>query len=224
MHRISVRGSNGVSGFSLRRQLSSAMLSRGASACMNGRMLRNCLDSCNVAVPVRFLNLHEYQSKELMASYGVRVQRGKVAHSAEEALEAAKELKASNAKDLILKAQILAGGRGKGHFDTGFKGGVKICSEPEEVFENAKKMLGNKLITIQTGPEGQPVEKVLVHEGVDFSKELYLAILMDRAFGGPVIVASPMGGMDIEEVAHNHPEQIHTVTHFFRISVVKNFC
>lgn len=145
-----------------------------------------------------------------MASYGIRVQRGRVASSAEEAEACAQELKVTNAKELILKAQILAGGRGKGHFDTGFKGGVKICTEPLEVKGFAEKMLGNSLITKQTGPEGQKVSKVLVHEGITFEKELYLAFLMDRAYGGPVVVASPMGGMDIEEVAETHPDKIFT--------------
>ncbi len=96
-------------------------------------------------------------------------------------------------------------------FDTGFKGGVKVLSTPEQVQENAAKMLGNSLITKQTGPEGQKVAKVLVHEGVSFKKELYFAIVLDRAAGGPCIVASPMGGVDIEEVAEKHPEQIHKV-------------
>ncbi len=158
----------------------------------------------------RYLNLHEYQSKGLMAKYGVRVQKGQVAESAEEAKEIATKLKAEDADELILKAQIHAGGRGKGTFDTGFKGGVKVLSTPDEVADNAVQMLGNSLITKQTGPEGQKCLKVLVHEGVSFSRELYLAILMDRANNGPVIVASQQGGMDIEEVAEEDPTAIFT--------------
>lgn len=163
--------------------------------------------------PVRFLNLHEYQSKELMEKYNVRVQKGYVADSAEEAKEVADKLVAMEAEDLILKAQIHAGGRGKGHFDNGFKGGVKVCCGPTraaDVAEYTKSMLGASLITKQTGPEGQHVNKVLIHEGINFDRELYFAILMDRAFGGPVIVASPQGGMDIEEVAESTPEAIFT--------------
>jgi succinyl-CoA synthetase beta subunit len=163
-----------------------------------------------MASGLRWLNLHEYQSKELLSSHGVRVQRGRVAETPEEAEACALELKNSNAQELILKAQILAGGRGKGTFNTGFKGGVKVVTNPLEIRDLASKMLGNMLITKQTGPEGQKVSKVLVHEGVSFDKELYLAFLLDRAYNGPVIVASPMGGVDIEEVAEKDPSQIHT--------------
>jgi len=162
---------------------------------------------------VRFLNLHEYQSKGLMEQYGVRVQRGKVAATAEEALKAAEELVAAGAQELVVKAQIHAGGRGKGHFNTGFKGGVKVCTGPnraQEIGEMAKQMFGNRLITKQTGPEGQLVQKVLVHEGISFDRELYFAIIMDRAYNGPVIIASRQGGMDIEEVAEKDPNAIIT--------------
>lgn len=163
--------------------------------------------------PVRFLNLHEYQSKELMEKYNVRVQKGYVANSPEEAKTVADKLVAMDAEDLILKAQIHAGGRGKGHFDNGFKGGVKVCVGPNragDVAEFTKSMLGASLITKQTGPEGQHVNKVLIHEGINFDRELYFAILMDRAYGGPVIVASKQGGMDIEEVAESNPDAIFT--------------
>jgi len=145
-----------------------------------------------------------------LADHGVRVQRGAVASSAAEAEKIARDLLNTNAKELVIKAQILAGGRGKGHFDTGYKGGVHVCSTAEEVAKHAKAMLGNNLITKQTGPEGQPVHKVLVHEGLFFDTELYLAILMDRAYGGPVIVASRQGGMDIEQVAEESPQEIFT--------------
>eukprot|EP00465_Bigelowiella_longifila_P006474 CAMPEP_0185257928 /NCGR_PEP_ID=MMETSP1359-20130426/6932_1 /TAXON_ID=552665 /ORGANISM="Bigelowiella longifila, Strain CCMP242" /LENGTH=400 /DNA_ID=CAMNT_0027843227 /DNA_START=287 /DNA_END=1489 /DNA_ORIENTATION=+ len=158
----------------------------------------------------RFLNLHEYQSKGLMASYGIRVQKGKVASTPEEAKTIAEELVSEDAKELIVKAQIHAGGRGHGHFDTGFRGGVQVLGNAKEVEENASKMLGNSLITKQTGPKGQLVSKVLVHEGVTFSRELYLAILMDRSHHGPIIICSKEGGMDIEDVAAKDPTAIHT--------------
>lgn len=157
---------------------------------------------------VRNLELHEHNAKDLLARHGVRVQRGIVAYTAEEAFSNAVELRETGARDLIVKSQILAGGRGKGTFDTGFKGGVKICDSPEQIKAMTAQMLGNWLTTNQTLPEGQKVQKVLIHEGVDFDREFYFAILLDRAYDGPVIVGSPMGGMDIEEVAENHPEAL----------------
>ena len=105
-------------------------------------------------------------------------------------------------------AQIHAGGRGKGTFDNGFKGGVKICTTAAQVAEYTAKMLGARLVTKQTGPAGQLVTKVLVNEGITIHRELYFAILMDRAFNGPVLVASTQGGMDIEEVAEKSPGAI----------------
>ena len=161
-------------------------------------------------MPVRHLNLHEYQSKSLMAKHGITVQKGDVASTPEEAFTVAKRLKDAGAKELVIKAQIHAGGRGKGHFDTGFKGGVKVCTTPEEVQKYAKEMIGHTLITHQTGEKGQKVAKVLVHEGINFDRELYFAILLDRAHNGPVMVASPQGGMDIEQVAEKSPDQIFT--------------
>lgn len=171
-------------------------------------MLGRIVSRGRVALGKRWLDLHEYQSKELMASYGIRVQRGAVASTPAEALATAQGL---NAEELVIKAQILAGGRGKGTFNTGFKGGVKITKDPKEIESYAAEMIGNKLVTKQTGEEGQLCSRVLVHEGVTFDKELYLAIVMDRAHGGPVIVCSRQGGMDIEEVAETNPEAIHTV-------------
>jgi len=112
----------------------------------------------------------------------------------------------------VVKSQILSGGRGKGYFkETNFKGGVKVCQSPEEVEAMAREMIGKTLITNQTGPEGQKVQHVLVHEGVDFAKEYYLAFLLERAYDGPVIVGSPMGGMEIEEVAEKYPDKIRTI-------------
>lgn len=186
-----------------------AMAARWAPA-MGGSSLGSFVAPSTVATPKRFLDLHEYQSKGLMADFNVRVQRGKVANSAAEAREVADWLKETGAAELVLKAQIHAGGRGKGHFNTGYKGGVKITESAADVEEAASNMLGNYLITKQTGPEGQLTNKVLVHEGINFNKEFYFAILMDRAYGGPVVVYSPQGGMDIEEVAESNPEAIFT--------------
>jgi len=157
---------------------------------------------------VRNLDLQEHNSKELLARHNVRVQRGIVASNAAETVKAAETLRAEGCRDIIVKSQILAGGRGKGTFNTGFKGGVKICDSPQEAGEMADKMIGNWLVTNQTPPEGQKVHKVLVHEGVDFTAEYYFAILLERAYDGPVLVGSPCGGMDIEEVAEHTPEKI----------------
>jgi len=162
----------------------------------------------NVA-QVRCLNLQEFQSKGLMDKYGVRTQKWIVASTVEEAVERSSEhLKA---KELVVKAQVLAGGRGKGHFTNGFKGGVHLCNTAQEAGELAKQMLGSRLITAQTPPEGVMVNKVMIAEAIDLKRELYLSILMDREHGGPVFVASQKGGMDIEEVARTDPGAIITV-------------
>eukprot|EP01084_Bolivina_argentea_P236738 398000_1 len=160
----------------------------------------------------RFLDLHEYRAKELMARHNVRVQKGILASTPQQAKDNAIKLRKEGALDLIVKSQILAGGRGKGHFvETGFKGGVKVCDSPEEIEAMTKEMLGNHLVTNQTGPEGQLVQNVLIHEGVNFDKEFYLAFLLERAYDGPVIMGSPMGGMEIEEVAEEYPDKIKTL-------------
>uniref|UniRef100_UPI001CD8D0AC succinyl-CoA ligase [GDP-forming] subunit beta, mitochondrial n=1 Tax=Solea senegalensis TaxID=28829 RepID=UPI001CD8D0AC len=160
---------------------------------------------CTWLSPRRWLNLQEYQSKKLMQESGVAVQRFYVADTASEALEAAKRL---NAKEIVLKAQILAGGRGKGVFDSGLKGGVHLTKDPAVVGELANKMLGFNLTTKQTPKDGVKVNTVMVAEALDISRETYFAILMDRACNGPVMVGSPQGGMDIEEVAASTPELI----------------
>ncbi len=144
------------------------------------------------------MKIHEYQGKELLRKFGVPVPRGIVARSPEEAYQAAKEL----ATDLVVvKAQIHAGGRGKG-------GGVKLAKSPEEAREIARQMLGMKLVTHQTGPEGREVRVLLIEEGLPIDKEFYLGIVLDRASGRPVFMASEAGGMDIEEVAARTPEKI----------------
>jgi len=153
----------------------------------------------------RFLNIHEYQSKELMDKYGVNTQKWKLASTPEEAHQAALALKC---KEFVVKSQIHAGGRGKGVFDNGFKGGVHLTTDPNEVKRLATMMIGHKLVTKQTPPGGVPVRKLMIAESLTFDRELYFAIVMDRNFNGPVLVASPMGGMDIEAVAKEHPDQI----------------
>ena len=151
------------------------------------------------------MNIHEYQAKELFQKFGVATAPGKVAHTPEEAASVAREI---GGGDLVVKAQIHAGGRGKGTFKNGFKGGVHLVKTPEEAQEVASRMLGQVLVTHQTGPEGRLVNQVLVARGVDIKKEYYLAILMDRASGAPVVIASTEGGVDIESVAEHTPEKI----------------
>uniref|UniRef100_A0A6I8NPI1 Succinate--CoA ligase [GDP-forming] subunit beta, mitochondrial n=2 Tax=Ornithorhynchus anatinus TaxID=9258 RepID=A0A6I8NPI1_ORNAN len=155
--------------------------------------------------PRRWLNLQEFQSKKLMADHGVKVQRFFVADTANDALEAAKRL---NAKEIVLKAQILAGGRGKGTFDSGLQGGVHLTKDPKVVGQLAKQMIGYNLATKQTPKDGVKVNKVMIAEALDISRETYFAILMDRACNGPVLVGSPKGGVDIEDVAATTPELI----------------
>jgi succinyl-CoA synthetase beta subunit len=151
------------------------------------------------------MNIHEYQAKELLTKVGADNPRGAVARTAAEAEKVAREL---GTNSIVVKAQIHAGGRGKGSFTNGFQGGVHLCKTAGQARDLAAKMLGQTLVTHQTGPEGRVVNQVLVAESVEIEKEFYFAILMDRATGGPVIVASREGGMDIEEVAEKSPEKI----------------
>src|ERR1700750_3116407 len=130
------------------------------------------------------MNIHEYQAKELLQKFGVATPRGKVAFSPEEAEQIAREIAPA---EIVVKAQIHAGGRGKGTFANGFKGGVHLCKTPEEARELAEKMLGQTLVTHQTGPAGKVVRKVMVAASVDIERETYFAILMDRASGAPVV-------------------------------------
>jgi succinyl-CoA synthetase beta subunit len=144
------------------------------------------------------MKIHEYQAKAILARHGVPVPRGEVAFNAGEAGEIASRLGGSV---VVVKAQIHAGGRGKG-------GGVKLAKSPEEAEALARQMIGMTLVTHQTGPEGRVVGRVLVEEGLQIARELYLSLLLDRAAGKPVMMASAAGGMDIEEVAAKTPEQI----------------
>ena len=147
------------------------------------------------------LKIHEYQGKEVLREYGVPTPRGFPAFSVDEAVEAAKNLRG---KVWVVKAQIHAGGRGKG-------GGVKVAKSLEEVRQLSSKILGMQLVTHQTGPAGQKVRRLLIEEGADIKKELYVAMVVDRGTQKVVLMASSEGGMDIEEVAANTPDKIHKV-------------
>jgi succinyl-CoA synthetase beta subunit len=151
------------------------------------------------------MNIHEYQAKELLTKFGADNPRGGMARTPAEAEKIAREL---GTNSLVVKAQIHAGGRGKGTFTNGFQGGVHLCKTAGQARDLAAKMLGQTLVTHQTGPEGRVVNQVLVAESVEIAHEFYFAVLLDRATGAPVIVASREGGMDIEEVAARNPEKI----------------
>jgi succinyl-CoA synthetase beta subunit len=151
------------------------------------------------------MNIQEYQAKELLEKFGAATPRGRVASTAEEAEKIAREL---GADELVVKAQVHAGGRGKGTFSNGFKGGVHLCKSPAEARDLASKMLGQTLVTHQTGAAGRVVNKVLVAESADIAREIYFAVLLDRATAAPLIVASTEGGVEIESVATKTPEKI----------------
>jgi len=153
----------------------------------------------------RNLNLLEYQAKGLLQDYGVTVQKFRMATNPVEAAAIPADFPC---EEYVIKAQVLAGGRGKGTFDNGFKGGVHLTKDAATVPGLCTSMIGNKLITKQTPPGGIPVSKVMVAEAIDITRETYFCILMDREHNGPVIVASPDGGVDIEEVAEKTPERI----------------
>ncbi|HXR05922.1 MAG TPA: ADP-forming succinate--CoA ligase subunit beta [Candidatus Acidoferrum sp.] len=154
------------------------------------------------------MNIHEFQAKQLLAQHGVVVPAGEVCVSAEAAQQVAANLLAQGCHRFAIKAQIHAGGRGKGAFKSGFQGGVKLCQTPGEVFVNAQAMLGQVLVTKQTGPDGRLVSKVLVVAAPIIKKELYTAVLLDRPASRPMVMASTQGGVDIEEVAAKHPKKI----------------
>ncbi len=143
------------------------------------------------------MKIHEYQAKSILARYGVPIPRGEVAYDPAEARDVADKLGGT----VVVKAQIHAGGRGKG-------GGVKLAKDPDQAEQIAKEMIGMQLITHQTGPEGRKVEKVLIEEGMDIKQELYIGIVIDRQVGLPALMASREGGMDIEEVAAKNPDAI----------------
>ncbi|MDB6030550.1 MAG: Succinate--CoA ligase [ADP-forming] subunit beta [Verrucomicrobiales bacterium] len=154
------------------------------------------------------MNIHEYQAKQLLAQHGVTVPPGEVCDTPDAAKAIAQKLFTAGATLVVVKSQIHAGGRGKGTFKSGFQGGVKLCKTADDVFEKAEAMLGNVLVTKQTGAEGRLVKKLLVAAAPEIKKELYLAVLLDRATSRPIIMASTEGGVDIEEVAEKSPEKI----------------
>lgn len=158
------------------------------------------------------MNIHEYQAKELLAEFGVGVPRGVAATTVEDAVAAAEELPGPL---YVVKAQIHAGGRGKGKFKElgpDAKGGVRLAKSVGDVRQDAEEMLGNTLVTVQTGEAGKEVNRLYVTDGVDIKEEYYLALLVDRATGRVAMVVSTEGGMDIEAVAHDTPEKIATIT------------
>jgi len=157
----------------------------------------------------RNLSIHEHMSMELLKDAGVATPRFMVADSADAVYKGAKEIAAlSGENDCVVKAQVLAGGRGKGHWDSGLKGGVKLVYSADEAKEVASKMVGHKLFTKQTGAEGRICNKVMVVERLYIKREYYFAITMERSMGGPVLIGSSQGGVNIEEVAEENPDAI----------------
>lgn len=156
----------------------------------------------------RNLNLLEYQSKELLRDCGVSVQNFAIVDDLNKANSALQNL---HANEYVIKAQVLAGGRGKGWFDNGFKGGVHLTKDRKAVIDVVKNMLGYRLFTKQTSEDGILVQKIMIAESVNIARETYICILMDRQYNGPVLIASPAGGMDIETVAEKNPELIKTI-------------
>ena len=158
------------------------------------------------------MNIHEYQGKELLAKFGIAIPAGVAALTVDDAVAAAKTLPGPL---YVVKAQIHAGGRGKGKFKelpAEAKGGVRLAFSLDEVEANAREMLGNTLVTIQTGDAGKQVNRLYVTDGVDIENEYYLSLLVDRASGHIAMIVSTEGGMDIEAVAHGTPERITTIT------------
>jgi len=156
---------------------------------------------------VRNLNVHEYVSMDILRSFGVPCPKGGVANSLEE-VEQVYKTKIGEGKDCVIKAMVLTGGRGLGHFSNGFKGGVHLVNKQENIVPIASKMLGSNLITKQTGAEGLPCNKVMLVERQYLRREMYVSIMLDRAAGGPIFIASPAGGTSIEDVAAATPELI----------------
>lgn len=154
------------------------------------------------------MKIHEYQAKEILKKYGVAIPDGIAATTVDEAVEAANELKANGATLFVVKAQIHAGGRGKGRTKKSNSKGVILCKSIDEVRAAAEGLLGDVLVTIQTGEEGQLVQRLYVTDGVDIAKEFYLGILLDRAVSKNVIMVSTEGGVEIEQVAEETPEKI----------------
>jgi succinyl-CoA synthetase beta subunit len=154
------------------------------------------------------MNIHEYQAKQLLQQYGVTVPAGEPCTTVDQARAIAEKIFGSGQRLAVVKSQIHAGGRGKGTFKNGFQGGVKLAKSVDDVVSYAKSMLGNVLVTKQTGPEGRSVSTLLIASAESIRKEFYLAVLLDRGNSRPLVMASTEGGMDIEEVAAKTPEKI----------------
>jgi len=164
---------------------------------------------CHPSAQTRKLNLQEYRAQKLLKDFGLNVIKGEVASTPEEAEKIAQAyFSFFGDSDLMIKAQVLAGGRGRGHLTSGLKSGIHTCTSPEEVKQFAKKMLGFNLITAQTGEEGKPVHQVYICERKYIRRETYIAIAMDRDYQGPVFIASGEGGVSIEQLAHDSPDKI----------------
>lgn len=176
-------------------------------ASQSGRLVKNVAAANCGFQQKRHLNVHEHVGIKLLGDAGIQVPRFGVANSPEEAEKVARDLGVS---DVVIKAQVLAGGRGKGSFDSGLKGGVKIVYSPEEAKSLASQMIGYKIHTKQTGEDGQPCNAVMITERLYPRREYYFAIMMEREFSGPVIIASSQGGVNIEEVAREDPAAIVT--------------
>jgi len=153
---------------------------------------------------VRNYSLHEHQSKQLFGEYGVKIQKGLFAHTPIGAKEVAQDINGP----YIVKANVQAGGRGKGHLTSGLMGGVQFCKHPEDVENIARKMLGYRLITKQTSAEGIPVNSILIYEALEITKQMYLALMLDRGYGSPVCIYSKYGGVSIEDIYAKHPESV----------------
>ncbi|PXF46803.1 Succinate--CoA ligase [ADP-forming] subunit beta, mitochondrial [Gracilariopsis chorda] len=179
------------------------LLRAARSPCVSQKSSREAV--LRAASAIRLLNLHEYQSQQLMRDAGINVPRGFDVNSREAALSAAKSF---DGKDIVVKAQVLAGGRGLGTFKNGFKGGVHICYDPEKAADVAESMIGQHLVTKQTGEQGRLCSKALVTERMYLRREMYFAITYDRESQGPVIVASRVGGTSIEDIAAADPSAI----------------
>jgi len=159
------------------------------------------------------MNIHEHQAKAVLRELGLPVPRGGAAFTVDEAVKEAEKLTGSSV--FVVKSQIHAGGRGKGRFaelGPDAKGGVRVVKSVDEVRANAQEMLGNTLVTVQTGPKGKQVNRLYIEEGADIAKEYYLSLLVDRETSRVSVIASTEGGMDIEKVAHDTPDKIHTIS------------
>lgn len=170
------------------------------------RFARVCAPATTAAMQCRFLNIHEYQSKRILKDNGGKVEFGVACATIEEVEAACSKIKSEKK---VVKSQILAGGRGQGTFIDGYKGGVHVCGNTSNAVACAKAMLGNTLVTNQTGPQGRKVDTLYVTEAVSgIKRELYLSLILDRKSASPMFIGSAEGGMGIEELARHHPEKI----------------